>query len=103
MQYKDVKELLLTEELKLQDVIDAYIDLRGYVGVGLISLGDNIQQYIYQHPTTRENLKVILCDNCKEDIDSHIDFHRCRAKDDSCISADCPDKVDRCDCECNDD
>ena len=49
-----------------------------------------------------------ICDNCKEDIETHIDYHRCKAKDDSCIDgADCPDmpcpdEVNRCDCECND-
>ena len=103
IQYNDIKELLLTDEFKLQDVIDAYIDITGLVGVGLISFGDNIQQYIYQHPTTRVNPKVILCDSCEEDRETHIDYHRCRVKDHSCIDGtDCPDKEGRCDCECND-
>ena len=103
IQYNDIKELLLTDEFSLHDVIDAYIDITDTLGVGLISLGDSVQQYIHQHSTYRENPKVILCDNCKEDIETHIDYHRCKAKDDSCIDgADCSDKVNRCDCECND-
>ncbi len=103
MNYRDIKELLLSKEITLHDVIDAYIDITGTIGVGLISLGDGVQQYIQQHSIYRDNPKVILCDNCEEDLETHIDYHRCKAKHDSCIAeADCPDKINRCDCECND-
>ena len=62
MEYRDVKELLLSREITLHDVIDAYIDITGTIGVGLISLGDGVQQYIQQHSIYRDNPKVILCD-----------------------------------------
>ena len=57
MEYRDIKELLLSREITLHDVIDAYIDLTGTIGVGLISLGDGVQQYIQQHSIYRDNPK----------------------------------------------
>ena len=57
MDYRDIKELVLNREITLHDVIDAYIDITGTIGVGLISLGDGVQQYIQQHSIYRDNPK----------------------------------------------
>ena len=42
-------QLLIDNDLTLTDVIDAVIEVNGFIGVGLITLGDQIQQYIYHH------------------------------------------------------
>ena len=33
----------------LTEVIDAIIEINGIIGVGLISLGDNLKEYCYSH------------------------------------------------------
>lgn len=44
---EDVKELVLKHGLTLTQLIDVVIEINGFVGVGLISLGDNTKEYIY--------------------------------------------------------
>ena len=46
MEKAELLELLRTEELTLTDVIDAVIELNGLIGVGLISLADDLSKYI---------------------------------------------------------
>ena len=42
----DIQKLLRDGELTLTDVIDAVIEMNAIIGVGLISLGENIERYI---------------------------------------------------------
>lgn len=42
---EDVKRLILEQGLEIATVIDAVIELNGFVGVGLITLGENLQEY----------------------------------------------------------
>jgi hypothetical protein len=53
MTQETIIQMLGDEQFTLTDVIDAVIDLNGIVGVGLITLGDQIQSYIYHHKTMR--------------------------------------------------
>ena len=41
----DIKKLLVEGKLTLTDVIDAVIDLNKLIGVGLISLGQGLNDY----------------------------------------------------------
>jgi hypothetical protein len=42
-----IKKLILNNGLDLAKLIDAVIDLNGFIGVGLISLGDSLQKYCH--------------------------------------------------------
>tara|TARA_R110002020_G_scaffold221850_1_gene430039 strand:+ start:539 stop:721 length:183 start_codon:yes stop_codon:yes gene_type:complete len=53
-----IKEAITNGDLVLTDVIDAVIDINGIIGVGLITLGDDIQKYIQFHPTQRNTVKT---------------------------------------------
>ena len=55
--FEAIKELVAKGEVDIATVIDAVIDINGMVGVGLITLGDGLQNYIYQHTTMRQNPK----------------------------------------------
>lgn len=44
---EEVKTLILEQGLDISTVIDAVIDLNGFIGVGLITLGDNLQSYCH--------------------------------------------------------
>ncbi len=44
---EEIKDLILNRGLTVQMVIDEVITLNGYIGVGLISLGDIMQKYCY--------------------------------------------------------
>lgn len=44
--HEEIKKLILERGLDLTAVIDAVIELNGFVGVGLISLSDDIAGYI---------------------------------------------------------
>lgn len=57
MNQTQIKEAITNGDLVLTDVIDAVIDLNGIIGVGLITLGDDIQKYIQFHPTHRATVK----------------------------------------------
>ena len=42
-----IKKLILEEGLTITDVIDAVIELNGIIGVGLITLGEGLQEYVF--------------------------------------------------------
>lgn len=41
----EIKQLILERGLTLSDVIDSVIELNGYIGVGLITLGQQLDKY----------------------------------------------------------
>ena len=41
-----IKELVLNEELTITDVIDVVVELNGIIGVGLITLGKDLDEYV---------------------------------------------------------
>lgn len=45
MTAEEVKILVAEGELNLTDVIDAVIEINGIIGVGLISLGEELNKY----------------------------------------------------------
>lgn len=45
---KKIEELFTKKGLEITDVIDAVIRINGITGVGLITLGDQLQQYCYK-------------------------------------------------------
>lgn len=44
---EEVKELILKHGLTIQQVIDVVIDLNKFVGVGLITLADQLTKHIH--------------------------------------------------------
>ena len=46
MTNSELHKLLKSGELTLTDVIDAVIEMNAIIGVGLISLGEDIERYI---------------------------------------------------------
>ena len=46
MKKSEIKRLVLDEGLTITDLIDVVIELNGFVGVGLISLGDELSEYV---------------------------------------------------------
>jgi hypothetical protein len=49
MDKEQIKRLVIEEGLTIKDLIDVVIDLNGFVGVGLISLEQDIAHYIREH------------------------------------------------------
>tara|TARA_R100000234_G_scaffold81192_2_gene51020 strand:+ start:844 stop:999 length:156 start_codon:yes stop_codon:yes gene_type:complete len=49
MDKEKIKDLVLNEGLTISDLIDVVIDLNGIIGVGLIRLGDDIKDYLYNY------------------------------------------------------
>lgn len=49
MEKEALKKLILEQGLTITDVVDAVVELNGIVGVGLISLGDRLRDYCYDH------------------------------------------------------
>lgn len=47
MTKEELKELIIHKGLNLTDMIDIVIELNGYIGVGLITLGDQLKEYCY--------------------------------------------------------
>ncbi len=47
MKKEKIKKLILEEGLTITDVIDVVVEMNGFVGVGLISLGDGLKKYVY--------------------------------------------------------
>ncbi|MEI8244386.1 MAG: hypothetical protein WCI51_01070 [Lentisphaerota bacterium] len=43
---EEIEKLILERGLKVEDVIDVVVKLNGFIGVGLISLADDIAGYI---------------------------------------------------------
>lgn len=54
MTKEQIIEFLINEELTLTDVIDAVIEINGFIGVGLISLGDSLKDYCYNYNKIKE-------------------------------------------------
>lgn len=57
MTKEEIKDLVLNKELTITDVIDVVIELNGIIGVGLITLGDGLKEYVYSKikPTTYDD------------------------------------------------
>ena len=51
----EIMKILDRENITLTDIIDAIIAANGIIGVGLISLGDDIQNYIIHWDKERRN------------------------------------------------
>ena len=47
MSSKKYKKLLLEEGLDVYDLIDEVIEINGFIGVGIIRLGDSLKDYCY--------------------------------------------------------
>jgi hypothetical protein len=47
MNKEDIKKLVLEDGLTITDVIDVVVELNGFIGVGLISLGDGLRDYCH--------------------------------------------------------
>lgn len=48
MDKAEIKELVLNKGLTITDLIDVVVDINAFIGVGLIRLGDNLQEYCYE-------------------------------------------------------
>ena len=46
MRKKELTKLVETGEITLTDVIDVVVELNGFIGVGLISLGEELDRYV---------------------------------------------------------
>lgn len=44
---EEIKELVLDRDLTITDVIDTVVKLNGIIGVGLITLGEGLQEYVF--------------------------------------------------------
>ena len=51
---KEIKRLIEIDGLEITDVIDVVIEVNGIIGVGLISLGEDLKQYCYDKIVPRE-------------------------------------------------
>jgi hypothetical protein len=58
MKNEKVKQLITEKDLKLEQVLDAIIELNGLVGVGLITLGDDIKTYLHSKITEQNRGKI---------------------------------------------
>ena len=47
MNKNKIKKLVKEEGLDLYDLIDVIVDINAFIGVGLISLGDSLQEYCH--------------------------------------------------------
>ena len=45
MNKEDIKDLVLNEDLTITDLIDVVVELNGIIGVGLITLGNQLKDY----------------------------------------------------------
>jgi hypothetical protein len=57
---EEVLDLMIRRNLTIEKVIDASIDGNGIIGVGLITLGDYLKNYLYGHPQRRFSKKIEL-------------------------------------------
>ena len=48
MTKEQIKKLMIDEGLTLTDMIDVVVDVNGIIGVGLIRLGDDLQDYCHE-------------------------------------------------------
>ena len=51
MNQEEIKKLVLEKGLTITDLIDVVVDMNGFVGVGLISLGDGLRDYCHNKVT----------------------------------------------------
>ena len=56
MTKEEIKDLILNKGLTITDVIDVVIELNGFVGVGLITLGKRLNDYV------RDQIKPVYYD-----------------------------------------
>ncbi len=54
MTIEEVKELIMNNDLTIELVIDATIELNGIIGVGKISLGNHLKEYCFNHIERQE-------------------------------------------------
>ena len=47
MTKQEIKKLVETEGLTITDVIKVVVEINGIIGVGLITLGDQLKQFTY--------------------------------------------------------
>lgn len=52
---QEIYDLMKNRGLTVEKVLDVVIDVNGWIGVGLITLGDLFKDYIYHHPDRRLN------------------------------------------------
>ena len=60
MKSKDIIYLLVDNDIVIEDVIDAIIEENGIVGVGLISLANDLERHIHSHihPMSQDELSI---------------------------------------------
>jgi len=58
MKSKDIIYLLVDNDIVIEDVIDAIIEENGIVGVGLISLADDLKAHILRPLTWEQNERI---------------------------------------------
>ncbi len=44
---EEIKDLIINKNLNITEVIDVVIELNGFIGIGLITLGDQLKDYCY--------------------------------------------------------
>jgi hypothetical protein len=55
MDKKLIEKLILEQDLIVEEVIDVVIEINGIIGVGLISLGDALQEYVHNKINKRSS------------------------------------------------
>jgi uncharacterized Fe-S cluster-containing MiaB family protein len=45
LEKEELKKLILEEKFTLADVVDTVVEINGTIGVGLITLGEQLRQY----------------------------------------------------------
>lgn len=53
LDYNEILHLFCDRRLQVEDVIDAVIDANAFVGVGLITLGEHLQDYVVNNRVAR--------------------------------------------------
>jgi len=48
-----IKQDVLDGNITITAVIDAVVEVNGFIGVGLITLGENLRDYCYNHSISR--------------------------------------------------
>ena len=46
----EIRKEVMDGNLTITDVIDTVIEVNGLIGVGLITLGDQLKEYCWHHP-----------------------------------------------------
>lgn len=66
MDRKEIERLVLEEGLELTDVIDVVIEINGIIGVGLITLSEQIKDYIRKKCGEANYVKLKTQEKCTE-------------------------------------